>query len=202
MEIRDRFRGFLPVVMDVETSGLDSERHSILDICVVLPEWTDDLIGPASVHSWAVAPNPNLEVDENSLAITRIDLNDPQRNAVSEEQAIRECFRLVRKSVTATKCSRAIITGHNAHFDHRFMRSAATRNGIGRNPFHLFSVIDTVALAAVAYGHTVLPTVCKIAKIPYDPMYAHGARHDAEATAKLFFEIVNRSNYSETDSVD
>lgn len=202
MELRDRFRGFLPVVIDLETSGLDRERHSILDMCIVLPDWHEDIIGPASVHSWAVNPTPGLEVDESSLAITRIDLNDPERNAISEEQAVRECFRLVRKTITATKCSRAIVTGHNAHFDHGFLRSAAARNGVGRNPFHLFSVIDTVALSAVVYGHTVLSTVCEIADIPYDPSHAHGARHDAEATAKLFFGIVNQSNYSDSESID
>ena len=200
MEIKDRFRGFLPVVLDLETSGLDSSRHGILELCIVLPSWDDDLINAASVHSWPVEPHPAVEVDEVSLGVTGIDLNDPERNATSEEQAVRECYRLVRNKVSATKCSRAILTGHNANFDLRFLRAAASRNGVGRDPFHLFSVIDTVSLSAVVFGHTVLSKACERADIAFDPNRAHHAQHDAEVTAKLFFEIVNRSNYSEFDS--
>ncbi|MFP6797189.1 MAG: exonuclease domain-containing protein [Pseudomonadales bacterium] len=195
MEMNARFRGYLPVVIDVETGGFDRSRHALLQIAIVLLGWEDDQLYPLDTHVWELIPHPNMDVDDASLQITGIDLNDPTRNAISEGEALKECFRVVRRSVRDAQCQRAIVTAHNGHFDHGFLTTTSERNNIKRNPFHPFSVIDTASLAAVALGHTVLSEACARAGIDFDEENAHNAKYDAEATAALFCRIVNASGF-------
>ena len=191
MEMRTRFRGFLPVVIDLETGGFDKDIHAVLQIAAVSLAWTADRISIDQVRGWNVIPHPLMRVEEESLRITGIDLADPRRDALDEEDAVRELFRFIRREVRRNGCERAVLTAHNAHFDHGFVTSAAERNGVKRNPFHPFTVIDTASLAAVAYGHTVLSEACARAGIAFEGGRAHAAMYDAEATAKLFCLIVN-----------
>ena len=191
-EMSARFRGFLPVVIDLETGGFDKDIHAVLQIAAVSLELSADDLVIDQVRSWNVIPHSETQVEEASLRITGIDLADPERDALSEEEAVRELFRFVRREVRRNGCERAVLTAHNAHFDHGFVTTAAERNGVKRNPFHPFTVIDTASLAAVAYGHTVLSEACTRAGIAFEGGLAHAARYDAEATAKLFCMIVNR----------
>ena len=190
-EMSARFRGFLPVVIDLETGGFDKDVHAVLQIAAVSLEFSAGSLLIDQVRSWNVIPHPETEVEEASLRITGIDLADPDRNALSEEEAVRELFRFVRLEVRRNGCERAVLTAHNAHFDHGFVTIAAERNGVKRNPFHPFTVIDTASLAAVAYGHTVLSEACARAGIAFEGGRAHSARYDAEAAARLFCLIVN-----------
>ena len=190
-EMSSRFRGFLPVVIDLETGGFDKDIHALLQIAAVSLDWSDERLAIDRVRSWNVIPHPDTEVEEASLRITGIDLGDPERDALDEEEAVRSLFRFVRREVRRNGCERAVVTAHNAHFDHGFVTAAAERNGVKRNPFHPFTVIDTASLAAVAYGHTVLSEACARAGIEFEGGLAHAARYDAEAAAKLFCMIVN-----------
>ena len=191
MEMKARFRGYLPVVVDLETGGFDSRTHALLEIAALTLDFDNGQLVVSDRHRWAVTPHPDTLIEPASLKVTGIDLDDPARAAVAEGFAVRELFKVVRAEVKHHRCHRAIVTAHNAHFDHGFLHAAATRNGIKRNPFHPFSVMDTVALAAVAYGHTVLREACARAGISYDPDRAHAADYDAEVTAELFCAVVN-----------
>lgn len=191
MTMKTRFRGYLPVVVDLETGGFDDAVHALLEIAAVTLDFEGQRLRVRSRHRWAVVPHPNTVVEEASLRVTGIDLDDPARGAVSEFDAVRGFFRLVRSEVKRQGCQRAIITAHNAHFDHGFIHAAAARNGIKRNPFHPFSVVDTVGLAAVHFGHTVLSEACARAGIAYDAEQAHAAAYDASVTAELFCTVVN-----------
>ena len=195
MQIKQRFRGYLPVILDLETGGLDPTRNAILELCIVLPEWQNDQLICENVMQWQILPHPDTEVDQSSTDLTGIDPEDPARDAVSERSAISECLRTVRRAVREAQCSRAIITAHNAHFDQAFLKAAIQRAGIKRDPFHLFSVIDTVSLCAVHYGQTVLRHACREAGIAYDMNKAHSARYDATIAAELFCAIVNSSQF-------
>ena len=97
----------------------------------------------------------------------------------------------VRQELRETGCSRAILVGHNAFFDLAFLNAAVARNAIKRNPFHPFSNLDTVTLAALAYGQTVLARAAAAAGIPWNSDEAHSAIYDAERTAELFCKVVN-----------
>lgn len=190
--IADRFRGFLPVVVDVETGGFDPSRHAILELAAVLVDYEGHDLVPGRVIHHAVQPLEGTAIEEASLTFTGIDLDDPDRGAIPEADALKETFRAVRKAVRDAGCTRAILVAHNAAFDLQFVHAGAARCGIKRNPFHPFSFIDTASLAAVAFGHTVLSEVCERAGITFDNRFAHAARYDAVKTAEVFCEVVNR----------
>ena len=85
-----------------------------------------------------------------------------------------------------------MLVGHNAFFDLQFINAAVERCGIKRNPFHPFSSFDTATLAGVAFGQTVLSRAVEAAGSVWDEERAHSALYDAEQTAFVFCEIVNR----------
>lgn len=191
-DMSSRFRGYLPVVIDLETGGFDADKHAILEMAAVQVVFEEGQLVPGERWAQAVAPYPGSSMDPASLKITGIDPDDPERGAIDESDAFRELFRLVRRAMKRQGCQRAILVAHNAAFDHQFMRLAYERNGLNRSPFHPFSFIDTASLAAVAYGHTVLSEACTRAGIPFEASRAHSALYDAEKTADLFCTIVNR----------
>jgi ribonuclease T len=191
--ISERFRGFLPVVVDVETGGFVAATDAILEVAATLVRMDED--GTLSVHrTWDfhVQPFEGANIEQSALDFTGIDPWHPFREAVSEEQALSELFRVVRKEIREQGCNRAILVGHNAHFDAGFINAAVARCDIKRNPFHPFSYFDTATLAGLAFGQTVLARACAEAGIDFDNNEAHSAAYDAERTAELFCDIVNR----------
>ncbi len=191
--IKDRFRGFLPVVVDVETAGFESGRHALLEIAavVVLPDdqgvWTPGM----RLHAH-LKPEPGLELDPAALKFNGINPNHPLRLAVSEADGLRDMFNELKKIQKAAACKRCILVGHNAHFDLGFVNAAIARQNLkNQSPFHPFSVFDTVTLAGLAYGQTVLAKACEAAEIPFNQSEAHSALYDAQVTAELFCKILN-----------
>lgn len=191
--LKQRFRKFLPVVVDVETGGFKAATDAILEIgAVTLAMDGDGLLWADRTIFHRVIPFDGANIDPAALEFTGIDPGDPERDAISEREAFRDVFKLVRKSVKTHGCNRAILVGHNAHFDHGFVNAASDRHNLKRNPFHPFSSFDTASLAGLAYGQTVLSRACEEAGIEFDDGAAHSARYDAEKTAELFCGIVNR----------
>jgi len=191
MNMAARFRGFLPVVVDIETGGFDPTSHAILELAAVQVCFDEDRLVLGDTWEQAVEPYPGGVIESASLKVTGIDLEDPHRGAVPEQEALQDMFRRVRKVMKHEGCQRAILVAHNAAFDQQFLNRAVERQQVKRNPFHPFSFIDTASLAAVAYGHTVLSEACARARIPFDPEKAHGALYDAQVTAELFCAVVN-----------
>jgi ribonuclease T len=188
-----RFRGFLPVVVDVETGGFDAQRDALLEIAAVILRVTNGgRLEPAETVSCHVQPFPGANLDPKALELTGIDPDHPFRDAQPEREALRLVLGPIRHAVKASACHRAILVGHNAAFDLGFLNAAVARTGTKRNPFHPFSTLDTVTLAAVAHGHTVLARACRLAGIPWSSQEAHSAIYDAEKTAELFCRIVNQ----------
>lgn len=187
-----RFRGYLPVVVDVETGGFDWNRHALLEIAV-LPIDLDDQgrYVPGEGASAHVVPAPGTDIDPKSLQVTGIDLDHPFRFAKQERDALEHVFTTVRAAVKKHGCQRAILVGHNAHFDLNFVNAAVARSGHKRNPFHPFSVFDTVTLAGLAYGQTVLARAVQAAGLEWNSDDAHSAVYDTERTAQLFCTIAN-----------
>jgi ribonuclease T len=191
--IASRFRGFLPVVVDVETAGFDARRHALLEIAAVIIRMNENgLLVPGQTVACHVLPFVGAEIDPRALAFNKIDPEHPFRDAVSEHDALQRILRPVRKTVGSQGCTRAILVGHNAHFDLAFLKAAVERTGYKRDPFHAFSVFDTVSLAGLAYGQTVLAKAAQLAGLGWNDSEAHSAIYDAEKTAALFCTIVNR----------
>ena len=191
--IAGRFRGFLPVVVDVETGGFNSQTDALLEIAAVLVETEDDgTFRRGETHRYHVKPFEGANLEPASLAVNGIDPNHPLRPAIDERDALQRVFREVRRAVRESGCTRAILVGHNASFDLAFLNEAARRTSIKRNPFHSFSCFDTATLSGVAYGQTVLARAVQAAGLRWDEDSAHSAAYDAEITADLFCDILNR----------
>jgi len=189
----DRFRGFLPVVVDVETGGFDAERDALLEIgAVPVLMNAEGLVYPGPPVSTHVVPFPGSNIDPRALEITGIDPTHPFRDAREEREALDLIFQPIRKLMRETECQRAILVGHNAAFDLGFINAAIRRTGHKRSPFHPFSAFDTVSLAGLAFGQTVLSRAVAAAGLEWDADEAHSAVYDAERTAQLFCRIVNR----------
>ena len=193
--LKERFRKYLPVVVDLETGGFDSNSNAILEIAITLIEEEDNQLVVGDTHRFHIEPYEGLIVEDESLKFTKINLDHPIRNAVSEEHALKELFKIINKNKNAYECSRAILVGHNAHFDSSFLNAAVERNNIKKSPFHPFSVLDTVTLGALATNQTVLARICEALDIDYDSKEAHSAAYDSDVTAKVFCKVIN--NYNE-----
>jgi len=189
----NRFRGYLPVVIDVETAGFNAQTDALLEIAAVTLTMDDDgklLINES--YEFNVEPFEGANLEKSALDFTGIDPFNPLRGAIPEEAALEKIFKPIRKAVKSHNCKRAILVGHNASFDHGFVTAAAERCDIKRNPFHPFSTFDTATLAGLAFGHTVLAKSCDLADIDFDGKQAHSALYDTMKTAELFCTIVNR----------
>lgn len=188
-----RFRGYLPVVVDVETGGFNCATDALLEIAATTIGMDEGgFLYPEHTYFFRIEPFAGANIEQAALDFTGIKLDHPLRMAVTEEHALTEIFRGLRKSLKANSCKRAILVGHNSSFDLGFLNAAVARTGIKRNPFHPFSSFDTATLAGLAYGQTVLAKACQAADIDFDGKEAHSARYDTEKTAELFCGIVNR----------
>tara|TARA_B100000287_G_scaffold434112_1_gene497646 strand:+ start:1158 stop:1763 length:606 start_codon:yes stop_codon:yes gene_type:complete len=198
--LKDRFRKFLPVVVDLETGGFDPKKNAILEIAIQLIDEDNSKLILGDSHRYHINPFNGLIVNKDALEFLKLDLNHPLRIAIQEEDALKEAFKLINKQRSKYECSRAILVGHNAFFDHSFLLEACLRNNIKKSPFHPFSIIDTVSLGALATKQTVLAKICKELDIIYENEEAHSAAYDAMVTAQVFCKIVN--NYDNLISLD
>ena len=189
----ERFRGFLPVVVDLETGGFNCETDALLEVSMVILNMDDDgtLFIQDQVHEH-IEPFEGSNLEPAALEFTGIDPYHPLRLAKTEKDALAAMFKPVRDAIKHHGCNRAVLVGHNAHFDLGFLNQAIKRATIKRNPFHPFSCFDTATLGGLAYGQTVLARACGAAGLNFNHDEAHSARYDAELTAQLFCEIVNR----------
>lgn len=191
--IANRFRGFLPVVVDVETGGFNAATDALLEIGAVLLDLGDDgELKPGETLRYHVKPFEGARLEPASLQVTGIDPHHPLRPAVDEGEALRGLFQRIRKEVKTHDCKRAILVGHNAFFDLQFINAAVERSGVKRNPFHPFSSFDTVTLAGCTFGQTVLSRAVTAAGIEWDDSQAHSALYDATMTARLFCECLKK----------
>ncbi len=188
-----RFRGFLPVAVDVETGGFNASTDALLEIAAVVIEMSPmGQLRPGASFRYHVQPFHGSRIDPASLAVNGIDPHHPLRPAMPEKEALTQLFREIRKAVRDAECTRAVLLGHNASFDLGFLNAAVARTDIKRNPFHPFSSFDTATLGGVAYGQTVLARAVTAAGLAWDTAAAHSAIYDAERTASLFCTICNR----------
>ncbi len=188
-----RFRGFLPVVLDIETAGFNAGTDALLQIGAVLVGMdSQGYLQPYKSLFYEVKPFEGANLELAALEFNGIDPYSEERHAVDEDTALHDLFKHVRRAVKSEGCTRAILVGHNANFDHSFLMRASERCDIKRNPFHPFSTLDTVSLAALAFGQTVLAKACAQASIEFDSQSAHAADYDAARTAELFCDIINR----------
>ncbi len=191
----ERFRGYLPVVVDVETAGFNDKTDALLEVAMVVMDMDEKgFLFPGYEMEAKIKPFEGANLEQSALDFTGIDPFDPERNAEDEATALNNMFKSIRKAMKAKGCKRAILVGHNAHFDLGFINAAIERHDLKRNPFHPFSSFDTATLAGLALGHTVLARSCRLGGIDFDNKEAHSALYDTQKTAELFALITNQWN--------
>ena len=189
----NRFRGYLPVVLDLETGGFNPGTDALLESAIAIIQMNDSgFLEMGETLSFNIKPFQGANIEDAALQFTGIDPDHPFRYAIDEKEALEKMFSKVRKEIKRTGCHRAIVVAHNASFDHSFLCRAAERCEIKRNPFHPFSTFDTATLAGLAYGQTVLARACEAAGISFNNDEAHSAAYDCNKTAELFCQIVNK----------
>ena len=192
-QMKQRFDGYLPVVVDVETSGVVAEKNALLEVAAIVIECDEaGVMRPTSdSFSTHVVPFEGAVIDEKAMEINKIDPYHPFRFALSEQDALASLFEYVDKALKSVECRRALLVGHNAHFDLGFVRAAMRRCKISRSPFHDFTVLDTATIAGVFFGKTILAKALKEAEIEFDRKAAHSALYDTQKTAELFCQALN-----------
>jgi ribonuclease T len=191
--LEKRFRGYLPVIIDIETSGFNPKKNALLEIAAIIVEFNSNRdLQITERYSTHIVPFKNAELDESALKFNGIDPYHPFRMAVEEDEALHMIFRPIRHAIKRNQCTRAILVGHNPAFDINFLNAAIHRTQNKRSPFHPFSTFDTATLGGLVYQETVLAKIAKAAGLEWDNEKAHSALYDAEITAELFCRIVNR----------
>jgi len=189
-----RFRGYFPVVVDVETAGFNAQTDALLEIAATtlsLNEVDGTFSLDETIH-FNVDPFEGANLEKAALEFTGIDPTNPLRGAVDEKNALTGIFKIIRKKMKAAGCQRAVMVAHNAAFDLGFVNAATERCLIKRSPFHPFVSFDTTTLSGLALGQTVLAKACIAAGIEFNNNEAHSALYDTEKTAELFCYIVNK----------
>ena len=198
-----RFRGYLPVVIDIETAGFNPKKNALLEIAAVIVELNSDYNLEITEHYSAhVIPFKNSELDPAALKFNGIDPYHPFRMAVDEKDALEMMFTPIKAALKRNNCTKAILVGHNPAFDIAFLNAAIHRTQIKKSPFHPFSTFDTATLGGLVYQQTVLAKIAKTAGMEWDSEKAHSALYDAEKTAELFCKIINRWKHLEENSRD
>ena len=188
-----RFRGYFPVVIDVETAGFNNKTDALLEVAASILKMDDNgVISLDHTLHFHVEPFEGANIEQAAIDFNGIKPFSALRGAVPESEAIKEICKAVRKAQKAAGCQRSVIVAHNAAFDHGFLNSAIERCNIKRPPFHPFVSFDTTTLSGLALGQTVLAKACEAAKIDFDNSQAHSALYDTERTAELFCYIVNK----------
>ena len=193
--LAQRFRGYLPIIVDIETAGFNSKKNALLEIAAVIVELnSDNELAITERYTTHVIPFKNSELDPAALKFNGIDPYHPFRMAIDEKDALDMLFKPIKQAVKRNDCTRAILVGHNPAFDVAFLNAAIQRTQIKRSPFHPFSTFDTATLGGLAYKQTVLAKIAQVAGLEWDNEKAHSALYDAEKTAELFCLMVNRWN--------
>jgi ribonuclease T len=191
-KIKERFRGFLPVIVDVETAGVDPQKNALLEMCIVFISMDEHgLLCRKESHFEHIIPFQGSELDQKSLDFIHVDPFQPLRFAIEEKTALERLFKPIQDELKKTHCQRAVLVGHNAWFDLLFIKEAVKRSGL-TSPFHAFTCFDTATLAGFIYGQTVLAKAVHAAGLTFDTNEAHSAIYDAEITADLFCIMANK----------
>ncbi len=191
--IKKRFRGFLPVVVDVETGGLVAATDALLEVAAITMKLDGEgQLSQDRVWHGHIKPFDGARLDQAALKINHIfEPFHPLRMALSEQDALESLHSMIHECLESSECSRAILVGHNAFFDLSFIKAAWQRNKLPSFPFHSFSSIDTVSLGVLAHGQTVLSKIATAAGLEWDEAEAHSALYDTQMTAEIFCRIFN-----------
>lgn len=140
------FRGLPLCYLDIETTGLDTQKHEVIEISILKPAHTLPISCPKAIgwatrlsswRSWTVRIKPERIEDACPYAL---ELNgyDPdlwEKEGVTLKSALATLERYTEHS---------IVVGHNVYCDLEFIKEA--HRSLGNNDFDIKYRIDTTTL--------------------------------------------------------
>ncbi|WP_026485884.1 PolC-type DNA polymerase III [Caldanaerobius polysaccharolyticus] len=167
----DRDLGCEFVVLDIETTGLDTKRDRITEIGAV------KIKSGEVVDRFSTFVNPGVKIPENIVRLTGI-TDEMVKGAPEVGQVLREFKSFVGD---------AVLVAHNSDFDIAFIKNRAQAYGIAfDNP-----VLDTLQLVRGMFPDLKNHKLDTVAKhLHVELKNHHRAVDDAEATADIFIKCV------------
>lgn len=201
--LKKHCRGFIPIAIDLETSGSDPNKHGILEIAAIFPSFSEEGIQIHEVFHRHVYLEDGDLIDPAATLIHRIPIEHPFRYAISVEQMLQEFSEMVRMHCDRWCARRGIMVGHNPAFDMSFLNKACEKYGIDMN-LHLYTFIDTASMGLMRHRETVLAKLCYREGLGFSQNDAHSALYDAHMTARLFWSFMGMKTMPEKplDSFD
>ncbi len=184
-------------VVDVETTGLRFDRDQILQIAVVLHDWSSQTTltqptttQPTSVWSTYVRPSKFWSRD----------LGPQHIHGITRRQLIFAPSTVKAMRTFAQLTSGRILVAHNSDFDTKFLRAAALEHDID---LHWAGVLCTLQMSRKLdpqrqQTHK-LSTLCEKYGVALDQ--AHHAEHDARATAEVLPHLLTAHGIADAESL-
>lgn len=169
--------------VDIETTGLDRDKHEIIELAVVLAELKNDALEVVGELDLKISPKRIQDAEPQALRINGYNEAD-WLFAISLEDAMREF---------AKKTEGAVFIAHNATFDYGFIESAFKQTGI-ENKMH-YHRLDTLSMAfAILHGNgdvgkLSLKALCE--RYGIENKKAHSAFADTYALYEVFKKMMN-----------
>jgi DNA polymerase-3 subunit epsilon len=189
--------------VDVETTGLDSSKHEIIEVAVVFDtsvviradaSWANHLTIEGDIAYWTTRVKPERIEDAEPFALKINGYADkPQDWAYAPSAAW--VSDILRELVTREGAN-PVLVGHNVSFDRDFLSNMLLRQGFTQHVAH--NVVDTGALA---YEHLVpcgleslsLDAVRRILGMPTEG--AHRALQDAKDARTVYHRLSRATSF-------
>lgn len=182
------------LVIDTETGGLDSEKHSILTIAGVCLDTDKGTVTPLFD---LLIREATLSVDKQAMEVNKIDLNVVVKDGLSPADAVTQIVEKLQNNFPIGK--QILLAGHNVGFDVAFMkrlfRLSGTTHDFGKMFSHRVldsaSLIQYLQLVGIAEaGSPNLDMLLKVAEVPYETNMRHTAIGDARLTAQAISNLI------------
>ena len=93
-QLKNRFRGYFPVIIDVETAGFDAKKDALLELAAITLKMDENgNLQPDQKCHFHIEPFEGANINPESLKFNGIDIHNPLRDAVSELDAITGLFQ-------------------------------------------------------------------------------------------------------------
>ena len=174
-------------VTDLECTGLEPQRHEIIQIARVVIDTVDHHIVTSLTMSQYIQPARWDQRDDEAMEVNGITLSKLQAEGISPDLALEYFCQDVNWDET-------VLAAWGVDFETKFLREAFRQ--VGRDvPFH-YKVIDVRSLghlprARMGFSEYMgLGESCDFYSVHFDRGRAHDALYDATKTADLALELL------------
>lgn len=181
------------VFFDVETGGLDPQKHPVIQFAAVV---VDGLLQELESLELKILFNP-AQAEAEALAVNHYDAEVWAREGVRESLALLQIAELMRRNATVAKVSKknrpydvARLCAHNARFDSEFIAAWFKREGLFL-PAACYESLCTLNLARWAsLGSATAPADHKLGSLcAWLGIELGAGAHDALADVRATVEV-------------